>query len=41
MANVLGAKGIPNRVASWGRDWPHDWQTWRNMLPQYMGEWLA
>jgi esterase/lipase superfamily enzyme len=41
MANVLGAKRIPNRVVSWGHEWPHDWHTWRKMLPQYLGEWLA
>jgi len=39
MANVLGAKGIPNLVDSWGKDWPHDWQTWRKMLPQFLEEW--
>jgi len=38
MANILGAKGIPNRVDDWGKDWPHDWQTWRAMLPKYLGE---
>jgi esterase/lipase superfamily enzyme len=41
MANVLGAKRVPNRVVSWGTEWPHDWQTWRKMLPLYLGEWLA
>lgn len=39
MANVLGHQGIPNRVDSWGRDWPHDWQTWRKMLPQVLADW--
>lgn len=39
MANVLGKMGIPNRVDSWGRDWHHDWVTWRKMLPQILGEW--
>ena len=39
LANVLGKKGIPNRVESWGPSWPHDWQTWRKMLPQVLGEW--
>lgn len=39
LANVLGKKGVPNRVDSWGPDWPHDWQTWRKMLPQYLEEW--
>jgi len=39
MANVLGRMGIPNRVDSWGKDWHHDWVTWRKMLPQVLGEW--
>jgi esterase/lipase superfamily enzyme len=38
MAEVLGAKGIPNRVDNWGPDWDHQWPTWRRMLPQYLGE---
>ena len=38
MAEVLGAKGIPNRVDNWGPDWDHQWPTWRQMLPQYLGE---
>ncbi|MCC6621313.1 MAG: hypothetical protein IT385_08660 [Deltaproteobacteria bacterium] len=41
MANALGRMGVPNRVDSWGRDWPHDWDTWRHMLPQYLGEWTS
>lgn len=39
LADVLGKKGIPNRVESWGPEWPHDWQTWRKMLPQVLTEW--
>jgi esterase/lipase superfamily enzyme len=38
MAEVLGAKGIPNRVDNWGPQWDHQWPTWRQMLPQYLGE---
>jgi len=38
VAAVLGAKGIPNRVDSWGTDWAHDWPTWRNMLHTYVDE---
>jgi esterase/lipase superfamily enzyme len=34
--NALGAKGVPNRVDVWGPEWPHDWQTWRAMLPGYL-----
>jgi esterase/lipase superfamily enzyme len=40
LARVLGAQGIPNRVDSWGQETPHDWITWRKMLPQYLGEWV-
>jgi esterase/lipase superfamily enzyme len=38
MAEVLGAKGVPNRVDAWGEEWHHDWPTWRRMLPQYLDE---
>ena len=38
MANVLGAKRIPNRVDLWGADRHHDWVTWREMLPKYLAE---
>ena len=38
MARILGDKRIPNRVDSWGKDWVHDWPTWRAMLPKYLGE---
>ncbi len=37
-AHVLGSAGIPNRVDSWGPDWPHDWHTWRAMLPRYLAD---
>jgi esterase/lipase superfamily enzyme len=38
MADVLGGKGVPNRVDPWGTEWPHEWRTWHRMLPQYLGE---
>jgi len=38
MAQVLGGKGIPNRVDPWGPDYDHDWTTWRQMLPAYLRE---
>ena len=38
MAAALGARAIPNRVDNWGPQWPHDWHTWRQMLPQYLRE---
>ena len=37
---VLGPKGVPNRVDEWGEEWRHDWVTWREMLPQFLGEFL-
>jgi esterase/lipase superfamily enzyme len=38
VAAVLGAKGVPNRVDAWGKEWRHDWATWREMLPRYLAE---
>jgi len=38
---VLGPKGIPNRVDPWGKEWRHDWVTWRDMLPKYLAEFVA
>ncbi len=38
MAEVLGNKGVPNRVDPWGTEWPHEWQTWLAMLPRYLDE---
>jgi esterase/lipase superfamily enzyme len=37
-ADVLGRKGIPNRVDPWGHEWAHDWPTWFRMLPLYLDE---
>lgn len=38
IANALGRKGVPNRVDPWGREWDHNWITWRAMLPKYLEE---
>lgn len=38
MAEILGSKGVPNRVVEWGPEWDHDWPTWRRMLPIYLDE---
>ena len=40
VADVLGARGVPNRVVEWGDEWPHDWPTWRKMLPIYIDEYV-
>ncbi len=38
VAKLLGARGVPNRVDSWGAEHHHNWNTWRAMLPKYLGE---
>ncbi len=38
MADILGSKGVPNRVVPWGPEWDHDWPTWRQMLPIYLDQ---
>jgi len=35
-AKILYDKGINYELDIWGTDWPHDWDTWRAMLPQYL-----
>lgn len=38
LARVLGSQRIPNYMDSWGKNWHHDWETWREMLPKYLAE---
>jgi esterase/lipase superfamily enzyme len=38
MSKVLEALRIPCRYDSWGKEWRHDWNTWRAMLPKYLEE---
>ncbi len=38
LAEVLGARGVPNRIDAWGPEWDHDWPTWRVMLPRYLAD---
>jgi esterase/lipase superfamily enzyme len=33
---ILNAKGINHELDIWGYDMPHDWDTWRKMLPYYL-----
>lgn len=35
---ILGEKGIPHELDIWGHDMPHDWTTWRAMLPYVLKE---
>lgn len=40
VGNLLGSKGIPNRVDDWGTAYDHDWPTWWEMLPVYLDDLL-
>lgn len=33
LSEILNRKQIPNDLELWGHDVPHDWPTWRKMLP--------
>jgi esterase/lipase superfamily enzyme len=35
-ASILYNKGINYELDIWGSEWPHDWNTWRTMLPHYL-----
>ena len=36
LSNVLNAKGIGHQLDIWGYDIPHDWPSWRKMLPYFV-----
>ena len=36
LSQVLWDKGVRNNLDVWGHDMPHDWPTWRAMLPYYL-----
>lgn len=36
-ASVLYNKGITYELDIWGPEWKHDWDTWRQVLPHYLG----
>lgn len=38
VGEMLGSKGVPNRVDPWGGEWDHEWPTWCRMLPLYLDE---
>jgi esterase/lipase superfamily enzyme len=35
-ARTLYDKGIHYELDIWGTEWPHDWNTWRAVLPHYL-----
>jgi esterase/lipase superfamily enzyme len=36
-AGILYQKGINYELDIWGEEWKHDWDTWRAVLPHYLG----
>lgn len=36
-ASILYNKGIHYELDIWGTEWRHDWDTWRYVLPHYLG----
>ncbi len=36
-AKTLYDKGINYELDIWGVEWPHDWNTWKYVLPHYLG----
>jgi esterase/lipase superfamily enzyme len=36
-AGILYGKGITYELDIWGQEWTHDWNTWKTMLPHYLG----
>ena len=36
-ACLLYDKGINYELDIWGDEWRHDWETWRKLLPHYLG----
>ena len=37
LSDILNSKGIQHWLDLWGHDMPHDWPTWRQMLPYFLG----
>ena len=35
-AGILYSKGIWYELDIWGKEWKHDWPTWRALLPHYL-----
>jgi len=37
LSDILNARGVKHWLDLWGYDQPHDWPTWRSMLPYFLG----
>jgi esterase/lipase superfamily enzyme len=40
-SHLLASRSVPHNLDLWGTDMPHDWPTWRRILPYYIGERLG
>jgi len=38
LSGILHSKSIPHWLDIWGYDMPHDWPTWRSMLPYFLSK---
>ncbi len=38
LSNILNSKGVMHWLDLWGHDVKHDWPTWRDMLPYFLGK---
>ena len=38
LSDILNSKGINHWLDLWGYDMSHDWPTWRQMLPYFLGK---
>ncbi|WP_337864733.1 alpha/beta hydrolase-fold protein [Ignavibacterium sp.] len=36
LSDILNSKGVRHWLDLWGYDMPHDWPTWRKMLPYFL-----
>jgi len=36
LSSILSLKGIPHELDIWGHDIPHDWHSWKKMLPYFL-----
>ena len=36
LSSILHSKNISHELDIWGHDIPHDWDSWRKMLPYYL-----
>ncbi len=36
LSSLLNSKGIRHTFHQWSGDYPHDWQTWQQMIPHYL-----